>query len=120
METQPRSVAITFGFILLNILIWFTLGIIIAFDLHSAMPDQPLVKGIMAILSFAAAGTLSITLFFLQKHNHAAYYLMLLYLGIASLLIFFDDVGLVDLVALALSILPIILLIKDRVWYLQR
>ncbi len=112
--------AITFGFILLNILIWFTLGIIIAFDLHSAMPDQPLVKGIMAILSFAAAGALSITLFFLQKHNRVAYYLMLLYLGIASLLIFFDDVGLVDLVALALSILPIILLIKDRVWYLQR
>ena len=78
------------------------------------MPEQPLVKGIMAILSFAAASALLVTLIFLQKHGRAAYFLMLAFLGIASMLLIFDDVGWVDLAALALSLIPLFLLIKDR------
>jgi hypothetical protein len=118
MDSRPRSVTITYGFIILNILIWFALGIIIAFNLHPAMPDQPLVKGIMAILSFAAAGTLLGIFIFLQKHSRLAYYLVLAFFCVSSLLIIFDDVGLVDLAALAFSIIPIILLVKDRGWYM--
>jgi peptidoglycan/LPS O-acetylase OafA/YrhL len=119
MNHRPLSVTLTYGFIILNIIIWFALGIIIAFNLHPAMPDQPLFKGIMATLSFVAAGALLVTFIFLQKHIRAAYYLMLIGLGIASLLTVFDDFGLVDLAALALSLIPFILLIKDRQWYLQ-
>ena len=120
MDNRPRSVTATYGFIILNIIIWFALGAIIAFDLHPAMPNQPLVKGVMAILSFAAAGALLVVFIFLQKHNRKAYYLMLVFLGVASLLIFFDDLGWVDLAALGLSLIPLILLIKDRQWYLQK
>jgi hypothetical protein len=119
MDTRPRSVTVTYGFIILNISIWFALGIIIALNLHPAMPDQPLVKGIMAILSFAAAGTLLGIFIFLRKHNRPSYYLALAFFCVSSLLTIFDDVGLVDLVALAFSIIPLILLIKDRGWYLQ-
>jgi hypothetical protein len=119
MDARPRSVTVTYGFIILNISIWFVLGMIIAFNLHPAMPDQPLVKGIMAILSFAAAGTLLGIFIFLQKHSRLAYYLALAFFCVSSLLTIFDDVGLVDLAALAFSIIPIILLVKDRTWYLQ-
>lgn len=119
MDSRPRSVTITHGFIILNISIWFALGIIIAFNLHPAMPDQPLVKGIMAILSFAAAGTLLGSFIFLRKHSRLAYYLALAFFCISFLLTLFDDVGLVDLVALVFSVIPLVLLIKDRGWYLQ-
>lgn len=119
MKHRPLSVAVTYGFIILNIFIWFALGIIIAFNLHPAIPDQPLVTGIMSALSFGAAGALLVTFIFLKKHSHMAYYLMLIELGIATLLTFFDDFGLVDLAALALSLIPFILLIKDRQRYLQ-
>ena len=119
MDNRPRSVTVTYGFIILNISIWFTLGIIIAFNLHPAMPDQPLIKGVMAILSFGAAGALLGVFIFLQRRNRIAYFLMLAFLGVASLLILFDDLGWVDLAALAFSIIPIILLVKDRGWYLQ-
>jgi peptidoglycan/LPS O-acetylase OafA/YrhL len=120
MNHRPRSVTVTYGFIILNIIIWFALGIIIAFNLHPAMPDQPLFKGIMTTLSFVAAGALLVPFIFLQKHNHMAYYLMLIGLGVATLLTIFDDFGPVDLAALALSLIPLILLIKDRQWYLQQ
>ena len=119
MDNRPRSVTVTYGFIILNIIIWFALGLIIAFNLHPAMPDQPLVKGIMAILSFAAAGILLGVFIFLRKRSRTAYYLALAFFCVSSLLTIFDDVGPVDLVALAFSIIPIILLVKDRDWYLQ-
>ena len=120
MNHRPLSVTLTYGFIILNIIIWFALGVIIAFDLHPAMPDQPFFKGIMATLSFVAAGALLVTFVFLQKHNHVAYYLMLIGLGVAMLLTIFDDFGLVDLAALALCFIPFILLLKERQWYLHR
>jgi len=113
-------VTLTYVFIILNIIIWFALGIIIAFNLHPAMPNQPLLKGIMTTLSFVAAGALWVTFMFLQKHNRAAYYLMLIGLGVATLLTIFDDFGYVDLAALALGLIPLILLMKDRQWYLHR
>lgn len=119
MDKRPRSVTLTFGFIILNIAIWFTLGIIILFNLHPAMPGQPFIKGIMAILSFAASGILLGIFIFLRKHSPLAYYLALAFFCASSLLTIFDDIGLVDLVALAFSIIPLILLIKDRGWYRQ-
>ena len=97
MNHRPLSVTVTFGFIILNIISWFALGMIIAFNLHPAMPDQSSFKEIMATLSFAAAGTLLVTSIFLRKHSRVAYFLMLAFLGSASILIFFDDVGWVDL-----------------------
>ena len=120
MNHRSLSVTVTYGFIILNIFIWFALGAIIAFDLHPAMPDQTFVKGIMTTLSFVAAGALLATFIFLQKHNRAAYYLMLIGLGFATLLTIFDDFGLVDLAALSLSLIPLIILLKDRRWYLQQ
>jgi hypothetical protein len=120
MKTRPLSVTITYGFITLNIIIWFALGTIILVNLHPGMPEQPLFKGIMATLSFIAAGALLVTFYFLQKHNYVAYYFMLIGLGVATLLTIFDDFGFVDLVAFALSLIPFILLIKDRYWHLHQ
>lgn len=120
MNRRPLSVTVAYGLIILNMIIWFVLGTLILANLHPGMPDQPFFKWIMATLSFAAAGALLVTFLFLQKHNRVAYALMLIGLSLATLLPIFDDFGFVDLAALALGLIPLILLIKDRQWYLKK
>lgn len=119
MTKRPLSVTVTLVFILLNILVWLVLGITIAVNAHPAIPDVPLMKGIMAFLSLAIAGILLGLFIFVLKHGRIAYYLTLAFFVVASLLTIFDDVGLSDIVVLIINIVPIVLLIKDRAWYLQ-
>jgi hypothetical protein len=120
MNNRPLSVRVTLVFIVLNSLIWLALGVIIAADVHPAIPDLPLYKGIMAFLSLATAGVLLVLFIFIWKHSRVAYFIALALFVVTALLIFFDDVGLPDLVVLAINIVPIFLLVKDRSWYLQR
>jgi len=119
MTNRPLTVNVNYAFILLNILIWLVLGVIIAFDVHPALPDIPVMKGIMAGLSLAIACILLVLFIYLYKSNKTAYYLMLAFFAVSSILTILDDVGLSDLVVLLINIIPIVLLLKDRVWYLR-
>ncbi|MFZ6019780.1 MAG: hypothetical protein ACOYXO_09230 [Chloroflexota bacterium] len=119
MNNCPPSVFAALIFILLNAFIWLTLGIIIVFDGHPALPDEPLIKGIMAYLFLAAAGILLGLFVLLGKRRRIAYFLVVGFLITTSLWLVFDDFGVVDLVVLAINLVPIPLLIKDRDWYLQ-
>ena len=119
MKNRPLSVNATFAFILLNIIIWLTLGIIIAVDAHPALPDIPIMKGILAALSLVIACVLIVLFLFIYRRNRTAYYLTLAFFAVTSALTIIDEVGLSDLVVLVINIIPIVLLIKDRSWYLQ-
>ncbi|MDO9545482.1 MAG: hypothetical protein Q7J07_01880 [Pelolinea sp.] len=119
MTNRPLSVSAALIFILLNALVWLVLGVIIAADAHPALPDVPLIKGTMAFLALATAGILVGLFIFLGKHSRIAYFITLGLFAATSLLSIFDQFGLADLVILAINIIPIILLIKDRAWYLQ-
>jgi hypothetical protein len=119
MTNRPLSVSVTLIFILLNALVWLALGTIIAANAHPALPDLPLLKGVMAFLSFANAVILLCLFVFLGKRNRIAYFIALVLLVGSSLLTIFDQFGLVDLVILVINIVPIIFLLKDRTWYLQ-
>jgi predicted membrane channel-forming protein YqfA (hemolysin III family) len=92
---------------------------IIAFNAHPGIPDMPEMKGILAILSIAIAGTLLLLTFFLFKQIRIAFYLTLIFFAIAAFLTIFDDVGLADVVFVVICLIPVVLLIKDRAWYLQ-
>jgi len=119
MTNRPLSVSAALIFILLNALVWFALGVIIAANAHPALPDVPLIKGIMAFLALATAGILLGLFILLGKRSRIAYFIALGLFVAISLLTIFDQFGLADLVILAINIVPIILLIKDRAWYLQ-
>src|SRR4030042_5536889 len=119
MAHRPLSVTIALGFILINSLVWLLFGAIITVNAHPALPAQPLAKGIMAFLSIAIAGFLLTMFFFIQKHNRLAYFLTLACFLVTSLLSIFDDFGLANLVVLAVNLIPILLLLKDRIWYLR-
>ena len=119
MTTRPRSVCMAFTLILINILIWLAFSIIVTANLHPAIPNQHLIKTIMASLAFVIAALLSVLLFFLSRQNHTAYFLALGLFVSLSFAAIFDDFGLIDLVVLVINVAPMALLIKDRSWYLQ-
>jgi lysylphosphatidylglycerol synthetase-like protein (DUF2156 family) len=119
MADRPLSVTITLIFVFLNSLVWLALGAIIATNAHPALPDVPLLKAVMAFLSISIAGILVGLFVFLVQRNRFAYFIALCLLVATSLLTIFDQFGLVDLVILVINIVPIILLIKDRAWYLK-
>lgn len=98
---------------------WLIFGGIIAANAHPSLATPPLLKGVMAFLSFCIAGFLVGLFFLLVKRNRIAYFLALGLLAVISVLSLFDQFGLSDLIILAINIVPIVLLIKDRDWYLQ-
>lgn len=119
MNNRPKSVTVTLIFILIIALIWLVFGIIIAVHALPSLPDNPLILGVMALLSFIAAGVLLVLFIFLQRRSPIAWFLTLAALGFSSLLAIFDDFGFSDLVVLVITLIPIILLIKDRAWFLK-
>jgi lysylphosphatidylglycerol synthetase-like protein (DUF2156 family) len=120
MTTRPRTVILNYIFISLNALVWLVLGVVITASLHPALPDIPLLKGIMASMSFAGAGLLLVAFILLLKRKRTGFFLALGFLFVTALLTFFDQVGWVDLVTLIINIVPIVLLVRDRDWYLSK
>lgn len=56
----------------------------------------------------------------LMKRIRMAYWIALAVLGVMFLVNLFDDVGWVDAAVALVSLLPFILLLKDRRWYLLK
>ncbi len=116
---RPLTFTISLVFILLNALVWLGLGIIILLNALPAIPDLPYLKPFMLIVSFGIALVLLALFFFLSRRTHWAYIPALTVLGATVLLNIFDQLGWSDLVVIALNLIPFILLIKDRAWYLS-
>lgn len=119
MNRRPLTVTINLAFILVNAVIWLILGIIIALDIHPAPAESPAMKTGMAIISIIISALLLVFTFFLYRHNRMVYYYSLAFFIFTSILTVFDDFGVADLAFLIISIVPIILLLKDRRWYIQ-
>lgn len=119
MKTRPLTVNLTLVFIGLTALIWFIFGIIVLGKLHPALPDESLLRWCMGITAIAAGLTLTGLGILLMKKNRLAYWVVLAGLGLMSLANLFDDVGWVDIIVTVVSLLPFILLLKDRNWYLS-
>lgn len=119
MAKQPTTVRVNLFFILINAILWLMFGVIIIANLHPALPDQPYIKQAMAFMSFIFAALLFVSVIFLRRQNRIAYYLLLMFFAFVTVLTVFDNLGYSDLLVLVINIIPIVLLIKDRNWYLQ-
>ena len=119
MQQQPGSVTVTLGLVLLGGVTWLVFGILLALYAHPGFPDKPAIRGLMALLSVAAGCAVLVLLIFLKRRHRLAFFALLAVLAAASLAIFLDDVGIIDLVVLAVFIIPLALLIKDRAWYMR-
>ena len=120
MIKTPVSVTATLFLILINAFIWLAFAIITATGLHPSIPESDLVRLTMSMLALLTSGLLIGLYFFLRRRTSVAYYITLGMLALISLLTVTDEFGLPDLVVLAISVVPFVLLIKDKAWYLQR
>jgi len=119
MSTRPLTVWVGLSFILLNALLWLAFGVVtlVRLDPGPVIPDE--MRGFMSMAAFAITAILLGSLFFLFKRNRTVYTITIVSFALISLAIFFDDVGWSDLVFLGISLVPLILLIIDRKWYLR-
>jgi hypothetical protein len=116
---QPITVKVNQIIILLNALIWLILTILLAINKVPGLDELQDIRWVLAIISITMAAILLALNYYLLKHSLKAFYLTIAFFGITSILIIFDDVGLADVIFFIISLIPIILLIKDRSWYLQ-
>lgn len=120
MTQVPRTTPVTTILILLNALIWLAFAIIVATGLHPAIPNSSLVRGVTATLASLTSGALLLLSILLKKRYTLAFYLTLALLLLISFLTITDEFGIYDLIVLLITLIPLILLIKDRAWYLNQ
>jgi hypothetical protein len=73
----------------------------------------------MAISSLLAAGFLALLVVLLRRRNRIAYWVAVISLAGISVAGTLDEIGLADLAFVIVTILPLVLLLKDRKWYLK-
>jgi len=72
--------------------------------------------GVLALLNaFVFVGLVV----FLRRHSRIAYWLALVLLTTISVLTYADEFGPADLIVLMINILMLLLLVRDRGWYLS-
>lgn len=109
---------ITSILLILHAVIWFGFGIAVLLRLHPALPADPLWVGLMGGSAFAAAAIFILLPIFLQKRSKPAFYCSVAFLGMVAMVTVLDDVGLSDLMYLAATILPLVLILVNKKQYL--
>jgi len=78
------------------------------------------IRWVMMSLALAVSGFLIAVLILLWRCNHLAYYAAVISLVVIVVLSVTDQFGLPDLVSLLVSLAALVLLLKDRSWYLHK
>lgn len=116
----PVSVLITLGLILLHAAFWFGYALLVVFNGISSISGSSPLKWVMVLLACAASAVLAGTAFFLGKRTRMAFYFSLALFVFLAVLSITDEFGLADLLYLVISLIPLVLLCKDRAWYLRK
>jgi lysylphosphatidylglycerol synthetase-like protein (DUF2156 family) len=119
MTKYPFSVSTALIFLLLNALVWMGFTVLVALNAHPGLPEPRIAQWIMAALAFGSACVLMVLTLLLRKRVRVAYYLTLGSLALLAVLTITDEVGWADWLYLAIVVVPLLLLIKDRSWYLR-
>ena len=120
MTKSPLTFTVSLGLILVNALIWLSLGLIIGSGAHPAMNVDITLRLALAALSLFAAAALIVLFFSLRQHIKLAYFFSLALLTLMAVFTLFDDFGWSDLVVLVITLAPILLLLKDRTWFMEQ
>lgn len=118
MRKLPSTIKVALVFILVNALVWLLFSVIIAANLHPAMPAQPLIRWGIAGASLVAGLVLILLTFQLSKQTRIAWYLAVIAFFALVVLTIADEVGWVDISYIIIALIPLVLLIRDRKWYL--
>ena len=119
MKDLPKSVSTTTIFIILNAVFWLAYTVITAFGKTYLTTVPIMVKSIIIILAFGSSAILVCIAIFIKRRNRFAFYFGLLMLTIIAVLSITDEFGWLDFFSLLISLIPLVLLLKDRNWYLK-
>jgi uncharacterized membrane protein YdcZ (DUF606 family) len=118
MNHPSSTIRIAHLLILLNAIVWLSFGIIIAIGVHPSYIQPTVIRWVMAISALLAAVFLFSLIVLLRKRNHIAYWVTVIVLTAIALATILDQFGLVDLAFVIITILPLVLLLRDRNWHL--
>jgi lysylphosphatidylglycerol synthetase-like protein (DUF2156 family) len=117
MEKRPVVFTVALGFILLNAVNWLAFAVVWFIGDYPYISVTPDILRVMAAFAAIAGVTMIVLHNLLRKRNKPAYYLTLGALVVVILLTSFDQVGIPDLVYLAIALTPSVLLLVSRKWY---
>lgn len=120
MKQFPTSVRVALAFLILDAFLWFTFGAATAGGAIASIAQPPLLRWGMAGLAWLSAASLAGIALLLSRRSRPAFFAAVILLFVIAVLSIADQVGIVDLAALAVSAAPLVLLLKDRAWYLRR
>lgn len=119
MTKIPTSVRVARYFILADALVWLVFTAVAASGRHPAIPAAPVVRWSYTVLGLAACLALFGGYAWLSQGGAVVYYPVVGLLGLISVATVLDQVGVLDLLVLAINLAALLLLIKDRRYYLR-
>jgi hypothetical protein len=120
MKKYPVTVIVALSFLSMHTLFWAGFAGLVISGAHPGLPDSRDYQWLLAGLALACAAGLLTLILLLVRRFRPAYYLTMAALSFFAVLTFADDVGLADWIYLILVLIPLILLVRDRPWYLSK
>jgi hypothetical protein len=119
MNRLPVTVRAALLLLALDALLWFSFGVVVAVGGVTSIA-APAARWVIAGLAWASAVALAGLALLLRQRLRPAFHLAVILLILIAVLSITDQIGWLDLASLAISVAPLVLLLKDRVWYLRR
>lgn len=119
MNRLPKSVSVTLLLIILNAVFWLVDAFVTAFGGIPSGAMSGTIQWVMTVLAFGSFVVLAGSAFFLRRRQRLAFYCGLATLATLALLSITDDFGLLDLFSLLISLIPLVLMLRERAWYLR-
>ncbi len=114
----PTTVKLTIGLMLAVSVVWFLFGLLTVMNRVMSIP----VGVVRYAIGFTAIGfslATALAAFFLRKRNRLVYLATIALFGMLLIVSFFDELGWTDILLICATIATLILLIKDRRWFLR-
>jgi len=119
MTAESNTLRIAVLLVRINALLWLAFAILTAAGANPGIPDTPLVRWGLALLAGVGGLALLLLAVLLRRRSRVGYFGTLALLTAIALSLLADQFGLADLIVLAVTAAPMILLIKVRDEFLK-
>jgi len=119
MDTRPRTVWLARILLFADSLLWLAFAAFTALGAHPSFGPDSGYRWPVTLLALLLAALLCGLSAHLRNPVPLGYWLAVCLLAAMILTSLFDQFGLADLVFVTATALPLILLLKDRAWYLR-
>jgi lysylphosphatidylglycerol synthetase-like protein (DUF2156 family) len=120
VSKTPLTVKITLALILITAAFWFLFSLTVVLGGHVSYNRLGVYRWLIAALTFLVSLFLLALWHFLRRQFKFAWIVAVLTLAAMLQAGFLDELGWMDYFFIVFALVPLVLLIKDRQWYLAR